>query len=293
LFLKTLQRIEEYLSDKVVVKEGRVRSLRTLRWKKMYFFARDGFRLFRLRRIAIEVIPGEEMDCLVIPRDMLKDLILIVEIERKIVEIEGGRKREDYVRFYWLDPMALPLSDLDIPREKSRQILLSELLGYKFECDEEDLIEVDLREISSLNHDSVLKLSGVLFKVKGEADKHDEICAFLADIGRIKGYEGKTEYKIVGGLMLDVVYLKEGSLEAAIEVVLAGSVKEALFKLGLVKAKAKFLVIKRERMEEAQKLLAPDIVVIEAEKVYEAKTSVGALASLLADIEKALSAPLP
>lgn len=150
-----------------------------------------------------------------------------------------------------------------------------------------------MREISSLNHDSVLKLSGVLFKVKGEVDKHDEICAFLADIGRIKGYEGKTEYKIVGGLMLDVVYLKDGGLEAAIEVVLAGSVKEALFKLGLVKVKAKFLVVKRERMEEAQKLLAPDIVVIEAEKVYEAKTSVGALASLLADIEKALSAPLP
>lgn len=127
-----------------------------------------------------------------------------------------------------------------------------------------------------------------IFSIKGDVDKRSKIYSLLAEIGKVKGYEVSLEHKIVGDLRLDAAYIKNGATVAAFEVVLMRNLKEALFKPGLVNAKAKFLAVRRDKSSKVQKILR-GIKVIELEVVAEAKRSIAALAALLDEIGKALN----
>ncbi|MEM2582588.1 MAG: hypothetical protein QXD09_07320, partial [Candidatus Caldarchaeum sp.] len=165
----------------------------------------------------------------------------------------------------------------------------SELLSYVFDVEEGDLVEVDLSKMSDTIMNEVKILVDRVFRAKGDVGEHDEICSILAEIGRVKGYEVSLEHKIVGDLKLDVTYIKDGAIAAAFEVVLMGNLKEALFKLSLMNAGVKFLVVGRDKISKAQKVLPQGVRAIEAETVAEAKKSVAALATILNEIGKALN----
>ncbi|MEM3466228.1 MAG: hypothetical protein QW566_07135 [Candidatus Jordarchaeales archaeon] len=127
------------------------------------------------------------------------------------------------------------------------------MLSYVFDVEEGDLVEVDLSKISDTIMNEVKILVDRVFRAKGDIGEHDEVCSILAEIGRVKGYEISLEYKIVDDLRLDAAYIKDGAITTAFEVVLMGNLKEALFKLSLVNAAVKFLVVGRDKISKAQK----------------------------------------
>ncbi|MEM1674121.1 MAG: hypothetical protein QXE14_03175 [Candidatus Bathyarchaeia archaeon] len=286
--LEAISSLEEFFSDKVVIPEGYKCSI----WRqheekaivRVFFFVRDGMRIFRLRKLAVESIVGELAEYLIVPRISLKDLVLAVEVEEDDVA---------YIRLYWVDPEVLSSPRTFIrqgfPNEKSCIVKASELLSYVFDVEEGDLVEVDLSKMSDTIMNEVKILVDRVFRAKGDVGEHDEICSILAEIGRVKGYEVSLEHKIVGDLRLDAAYIRDGAIAAAFEVVLMGNLKEALFKLSLVNAGVKFLVVGRDKISKAQKVLPQGVRVIEAETVVEAKKSVAALATILNEIGKALN----
>ena len=286
--LEAISSLEEFFSDKVVIPEGYKCSIWRQHGEKaivrVFFFVRDGMRIFRLRKLAVESIVGELAEYLIVPRISLKDLVLAVEVEEDDVA---------YIRLYWVDPEVLSSPRTFIrqgfPNEKSCIVKASELLSYVFDVEEGDLVEVDLSKMSDTIMNEVKILVDRVFRAKGDVGEHDEICSILAEIGRVKGYEVSLEHKIVGDLKLDVTYIKDGAIAAAFEVVLMGNLKEALFKLSLVNAGVKFLVVGRDKISKAQKVLPQGVRVIEAETVVEAKKSVAALATILNEIGKALN----
>ncbi|MEM4467814.1 MAG: hypothetical protein QXS32_01965 [Candidatus Nezhaarchaeales archaeon] len=280
--LEIINSLEEFFSDKVVVPDG-YQGLHG----RTFFFIRSGMKIFRLRKLAVDSIVERLAEYLIVPRDSLKELVLAVNVEKNSIS------RETYVRLYWIDPEALS-SPGDIikgvfPKEKSCRAKVGELLNYTFDVDEGDLIEVDLNEIPSAFINEVKVLADKVFHIKGEVGHHDEICSTLAEIGRVKGYEVSLEHKIIGELRLDVAYIKDGAIAAAFEVVLMGNLKEALFKLSLVNARVKFLVVERNKISKAKEILPKDVRLIEAETVAEAKRSIAALVALLDEIGKALN----
>ncbi|MEM3955270.1 MAG: hypothetical protein QW424_00770 [Candidatus Bathyarchaeia archaeon] len=286
--LEAISSLEEFFSDKVVIPEGYKCSIWRQHGEKaivrVFFFVRDGMRIFRLRKLAVESIVGELAEYLIVPRISLKDLVLAVEVEEDDVA---------YIRLYWVDPEVLSSLRTFIrqgfPNEKSCIVKASELLSYVFDVEEGDLVEVDLSKMSDTIMNEVKILVDRVFRAKGDVGEHDEICSILAEIGRVKGYEVSLEHKIVGDLRLDAAYIRDGAIAAAFEVVLMGNLKEALFKLSLVNAGVKFLVVGRDKISKAQKVLPQGVRVIEAETVVEAKKSVAALATILNEIGKALN----
>ena len=164
-----------------------------------------------------------------------------------------------------------------------------ELLNYTFDVEEDDLLEVDLSTLDKYTEQRIKPLLGKILRIKGDIDEHDEICSILADIGKVEGFEVSLEHKIVGDLRLDVAYLKDGTIAAAFEVVLEGNLKEALFKLSIVNAKAKFLVVERDKISKAQKIKPQDVIIVEAETLVEAQKSIAALANVFDVIKKALN----
>jgi len=286
--LEAISSLEEFFSDKVVIPEGYKCSIWRQHGEKaivrVFFFVRDGMRIFRLRKLAVESIVGELAEYLIVPRISLKDLVLAVEVEEDDVA---------YIRLYWVDPEVLSSPRTFIrqgfPNEKSCIVKASELLSYVFDVEEGDLVEVDLSKMSDTIMNEVKILVDRVFRAKGDVGEHDEICSILAEIGRVKGYEVSLEHKIVGDLRLDAAYIRDGAIAAAFEVVLMGNLKEALFKLSLVNAGVKFLVVGRDKISKAQKVLPQGVRVIEAETVAEAKKSVAALATILNEIGKALN----
>jgi len=286
--LEAISSLEEFFSDKVVIPEGYKCSIWRQHGEKaivrVFFFVRDGMRIFRLRKLAVESIVGELAEYLIVPRISLKDLVLAVEVEEDDVA---------YIRLYWVDPEVLSSPRTFIrqgfPKEKSCIVKASELLSYVFDVEEGDLVEVDLSKMSDTIMNEVKILVDRVFRAKGDVGEHDEICSILAEIGRVKGYEVSLEHKIVGDLRLDAAYIRDGAIAAAFEVVLMGNLKEALFKLSLVNAGVKFLVVGRDKISKAQKVLPQGVRVIEAETVVEAKKSVAALATILNEIGKALN----
>ncbi|MEM2322858.1 MAG: hypothetical protein QW657_06615, partial [Candidatus Bathyarchaeia archaeon] len=100
--LEAISSLEEFFSDKVVIPEGYKCSIWRQHGEKaivrVFFFVRDGMRIFRLRKLAVESIVGELAEYLIVPRISLKDLVLAVEVEEDDVA---------YIRLYWVDPEVL------------------------------------------------------------------------------------------------------------------------------------------------------------------------------------------
>lgn len=291
--LEAIGSLEKFFSDNVVVLDDYNERSSWRDWiagkdyssiTRVSFFARSDMRLFRLRRLAVESIRGTLANYLIVPRSSLKDLVLAV----KVTERKSGGDKTTYVNFWWIDPEALTFID-PWTSKGSCSAKASELFAYTFDVEEGDLVEVDLTTVFGSDKDGVGMLAGKVFRVKGDVGEHEEVCSILAEVGRVKGYEVSSEHKIVGDLKLDVAYVKDGAIVAAFEVVLMGNLNEALYKLNLVNAKAKFLVVGRDRIDKARKVLPQGVKVIEAEAVAEAKGSVAALAILLDEIGKALN----
>ncbi|MEM2293285.1 MAG: hypothetical protein QXX41_08415 [Nitrososphaerota archaeon] len=286
--LEAIDALEKYLSDKVIAPDGYL-----MLFRRLVFFARSDNKIFRLRRLAIESIKREKVEYLIIPRSSLKDLVLVAALTCR----ENYGQRVCIPSFYWISP-----EELAYPKRLIKYFESSlkdgiaiaraneeELLNYTFDVEEDDLLEVDLSTLDKYTEQRIKPLLGKILRIKGDIDEHDEICSILADIGKVEGFEVSLEHKIVGDLRLDVAYLKDGTIAAAFEVVLEGNLKEALFKLSIVNAKAKFLVVERDKISKAQKIKPQDVIIVEAETLVEAQKSIAALANVFDVIKKALN----
>ena len=92
------------------------------------------------------------------------------------------------------------------------------------------------------------------------------------------GYRAEAEVDI-GGNRIDSVWYKDGAPEHYFEVVLEGSLEEALFKLGRINGR-KFLVVRqsdRALIEARAAKLGFNGEVLEAEQVVAASQSLGLL----------------
>ena len=288
--LKAVGVLEDYLSDKLVVPNG----FGTRRgWPrgeysetKHFFFIRRGHKIISMDKIAVEVLK-DHYEYLIVPKEEFNDLILLVQIFKMY-----GETRHMSVSFDWIDPVVF-LDDkieyysdeIRIPGDYRVGVERNELTSYQF--DVEKLIEIDLSGV----HEKDMFLRKVLvfidriFSVKGDVGDHSRICSALEGVAKILGIEASHEFELSDSSRIDVVYFSGGELSHAFEVVLEGSLREAFYKLGLVKARRKILVVKRDRLDEAAKTAPQGIEVIEAEIVRNIESSLNALVELLEKIK--------
>ena len=159
-----------------------------------------------------------------------------------------------------------------------------ELSAYRVEP--RDRIKLSSTVAESLRENTVYreildKLSGsILEPIEYESD-HDRICGILEKMGRAAGYRAVGEYR-VGDSRIDVAWLEGDRVTHVFEVVIGGSVKEALYRLGKVKGARRILVIEDERLSEAR--AEGDIKIIKASRIRAAEQSLDEYLKLIDEL---------
>jgi hypothetical protein len=99
---------------------------------------------------------------------------------------------------------------------------------------------------------------------------HRELQNLLVKLGETLGFNAVIEYDI-GGFRLDVAWLDGDELEYAFEVVIGGSVIEALYRLERSEARNKVLVVDDEKLNEVKTKANTDIKVISISSIISGK----------------------
>jgi hypothetical protein len=150
-------------------------------------------------------------------------------------------------------------------------------LAY-YHVEPEDKIRLDkntlelIRKANDNNILNTLRLLNNIFELphieepSKEPSLHKELQEILVELGNALGLKPIMEFD-VGGFRIDVAWLDEGKLIYAFEIVIGGSVLEALYRLEHVEAENKVLVISDERLGEVEGKVSEDIKVIPASAI--------------------------
>ena len=230
-----------------------------------HFFIRRGDSLVKLERLG-EVFADKY---LLIPKDSLNDLILRVGIWES--ELQG--KKEVSVYMYWYSPKIF-LKPYDT-EQSSTEVEPDELAHYH--VDPSDRIKITssvFRVMRQKDRDAVMHLSNIfdiseLQVVDERGSVHTLIQDKLVDIGRRIGFEAVKEYDI-GGFRLDVAWLEDNEIAYAFEIVISGSLIEALYRLNQVSAR-RILIVRDEDLGRAISRAGSDIKVLPASLILNGK----------------------
>jgi hypothetical protein len=102
----------------------------------------------------------------------------------------------------------------------------------------------------------LFRLSSTKPNNKQGTNIHQEVQEFLANLGRELELQSIAEYNL-GNSRIDVAWLDKGLLKFAFEIVIEGSILEALYRLQNVNAEKKILIVKDDRLKDRQKEKPP------------------------------------
>jgi hypothetical protein len=280
-FLKSLDELENELSDKIIIAQQIAHDTPS------YYFLKKDNTLTRLDKYGKTINAGTKK-YLIIPKSVITQHELVLRIEIVIITITDiqesrsplGNKQTKKIlvtlSFRWIDPQTLidPCRYVDIKAHP-------EELAY-YHVEPEDKIRLDkntlelIRKANDNNILNTLRLLNNIFELphieepSKEPSLHKELQEILVDIGNALGLEPIMEFD-VGGFRIDVAWLDEGKLIYAFEIVIGGGVLEALYRLEHVEAENKVLVISDERLGEVEGKVSEDIKVIPASAIINKK----------------------
>ena len=283
-FLKSLDELENELSDKVIIMQQIAHDTPS------YYFLKKDNTLTRLEKYGKTINVGTKK-YLIIPKSIITQHELVLEIAMNSITINAitdiqesraslGIKQTKKIlvtlSFRWVDPQTL----IDPCRYVDTKAHPEELAYYHVEP--EDKIRLDkntlelIRKANDNNILNTLRLLNNIFELprieepSKEPSLHKELQEILVELGNALGLEPIMEFD-VGGFRIDVAWLDEGKLIYAFEIVIGGSVLEALYRLEHVEAENKVLVISDERLSEAEGKVSEDIKVIPVSAIINKK----------------------
>jgi len=280
-FLKSLDELENELSDKIIIAQQIAHDTPS------YYFLKKDNTLTRLDKYG-KTINVYTKKYLIIPKSVITQHELVLRIEiaiNTITDIQEsrsplGNKQTKKIlvtlSFRWVDPQTL----IDPCKYVDTKAHPEELAYYHIEP--KDKIRLDkntLELIHKANDNNILntlRLLNNIFELphieepSKEPSLHKELQEILVDIGNALGLEPIMEFD-VGGFRIDVAWLDEGKLIYAFEIVIGSSVLEALYRLEHVEAENKVLVISDERLGEVEGKVSEDIKVIPASAIINKK----------------------
>jgi hypothetical protein len=280
-FLKSLDELENELSDKIIIAQQIAHDTPS------YYFLKKDNTLTRLDRFGKTINTGTKK-YLIIPQSVITQHQLVLRIEiaiNTITDIQESRSplgnkqtKKVYatLSFRWVDPQTLidPCRYVDIKAHP-------EELAY-YHVEPEDKIRLDkntlelIRKANDNNILNTLRLLNNIFELphieepSKEPSLHKELQEILVELGNALGLEPIMEFD-VGGFRIDVAWLDEGKLIYAFEIVIGGSVLEALYRLEHVEAENKVLVISDERLGEVEGKVSEDIKIIPVSAIISKK----------------------
>jgi hypothetical protein len=283
-FLKSLDELENELSDKIIIEH---QYSATSYYTTSYYFLKKDNTLTRLDKYG-KTINVYTKKYLIIPKSVITQHELVLRIEiaiNTITDIQEsrsplGNKQTKKIlvtlSFRWVDPQTL----IDPCRYVGTEAYPEELAYYHVEP--EDKIRLDkntlelIRKANDNNILNTLRLLNNIFELprieepSKEPSLHKELQEILVELGNALGLEPIMEFD-VGSFRIDVAWLDEGKLIYAFEIVIGSSVLEALYRLEHVKAENKVLVISDERLGEVEGKVSEDIKVIPASAIINKK----------------------
>lgn len=213
----------------------------------------------------------------IVPKSALADPLLHVYIW--FLKGFGTEEDHTFLCLEWesLDGLYEKVMEGKVKRREAVTAIPEELSYYTFDrkikLGRELLNKLDIHDIKKAR-----QLRDILFELEEDKGEHSKIVGCLVSVGTSLGYRAEAEVDI-GGNRIDSVWYKDGAPEHYFEVVLEGSLEEALFKLGRVSGK-KFLVVRqsdRALIEARAAKLSFSGKVLEAEQVVAASQSLGLL----------------
>jgi hypothetical protein len=280
-FLKSLDELENELSDKIIIAQQIAHDTPS------YYFLKKDNTLTRLDKYGKTINAGTKK-YLIIPKSIITQHQLVLRIEiaiNTITDIQEsraslGNKQTKKIlvtlSFRWVDPQTL----IDPCKYVDTKAHPEELAYYHVEP--EDKIRLDknalelIRKANDNNILNTLRLLNNIFELphieepSKEPSLHKELQEILVELGNALGLEPIMEFD-VGSFRIDVAWLDEGKLIYAFEIVIGGSVLEALYRLEHVEAENKVLVISDERLGEVEGKVSEDIKVIPASAIINKK----------------------
>jgi len=280
-FLKSLDELENELSDKIIIAQQIAHDTTS------YYFLKKDNTLTRLDKYG-KTINVYTKKYLIIPKSVITqhELVLYIKIAiNTITDIQESRaslgnkqtkKVYATLLFRWVDPQTL----VDPCRYVSTEAYPEELAYYHVEPEDKIRLDENALELIRKANDNhildTLRLLNNIFELprieepSKEPSLHKELQEILVDIGNALGLEPIMEFD-VGGFRIDVAWLDEGKLIYAFEIVIGSSVLEALYRLEHVEAENKVLVISDERLGEVEGKVNEDIKVIPASAIINKK----------------------
>jgi len=280
-FLKSLDELENELSDKIIIAQQIAHDTTS------YYFLKKDNTLTRLDKYG-KTINVYTKKYLIIPKNVITqhELVLYIKIAiNTITDIQesraslGNKQTKNVIvtlSFRWVDPQTF----IDPCKYISTEAHPEELAYYHVEP--EDKIRLDkntlelIRKANDNNILNTLHLLNNIFELphieepSKESSLHKELQEILVELGNALGLEPIMEFD-VGSFRIDVAWLDEGKLIYAFEIVIGGSVLEALYRLEHVEAENKVLVISDERLGEVEGKVSEDIKVIPASAIINKK----------------------
>jgi hypothetical protein len=238
------------------------------------WYIRSGWNMISIPKLSTGNVQTDTATYYIVPKSALSDLLLEIH-----VELQEFPKEECYLRLQWRSPDSLYREVMDGTslRIEGTFARPAELSNYTFDRKIQLAGEL-LSKLSSVCVKEVRQLKGILFETEKDVGEHSKVVDSLISLGKLLGYEAKGEVDIGGG-RIDVVWRKDGNPECFFEVVLEGSLEEALFRLSRVEGR-QFLVVRgmdRASVEERVRKLGFKGKVLEVEKVAAASLSLGSL----------------
>ena len=283
-FLKSLDELENELSDKIIIEH---QYSATSYYTTSYYFLKKDNTLTRLDKYG-KTINVYTKKYLIIPKSVITQHELVLRIEiaiNTITDIQEsrsplGNKQTKKIlvtlSFRWVDPQTL----IDPCRYVGTEAYPEELAYYHVEP--EDKIRLDkntlelIRKANDNNILNTLRLLNNIFELprieepSKEPSLHKELQEILVELGNALGLEPIMEFD-VGSFRIDVAWLDEGKLIYAFEIVIGGGVLEALYRLEHVEAENKVLVISDERLGEVEGKVSEDIKIIPVSAIISKK----------------------
>jgi hypothetical protein len=247
------------------------------------WYMRSGWEMASLPKLSRGSVRVGPTTYYIVPRSALADILLHICVTR---EYDFGRQlKYNLLRVYWEPPDSLYERVME---GKSRRGLTvahpEELSHYAF--DRKIRLEREiLDEMADISFKEARRLRDILFDLGEDEGEHSRIVNCLVSVGGSLGYEAKKEVDIGGG-RIDVAWYRGGAPECSFEVVLDGSLEEALFKLGRVGGR-RFLVVRegdRAHIEERAERLSFEGRILEAERVEAASQSLELLRQIMGEL---------
>jgi hypothetical protein len=299
--LRALNEVEAKYSDKIIMKIPEF----------SFYFLKRGNSLVRLDKLGssannIQSSDQPKWEYLIVPRSIFEQYELILGVNLGFLKTnpdsskamssispsyivstappqlpQENNKVKMSLRLYWIDSKTFidPCMHYNVVNAQPEEVS-----HYYVKPEDKVLLSGDLLELINKaertrdNDVNKLNLLSNIFIIpyisKPEEVKppspHRELQNLLVKLGETLGFNAVTEYDI-GGFRLDVAWLDGDELEYAFEVVIGGSVIEALYRLERSEARNKVLVVDDEKLNEAKTKANTDIKVISISSIISGR----------------------